>query len=247
MQQALAERLVVPEAKTAEAAEFDPVPPVHRVHDAAEHGIDDGFGVLLSEAGDAGHLLRERRVGTSISWSCPFHRGLEALLQVGSVAPAGGLEPARRGQSAPGAPPRRPSESLRPHSALRPAGGRRPLAQPSPLSGSVSPTAAGPVPQLDGLALAQVSLVNDPCPARPAACRRRCSSPVAPVHGSARGAVKQHSIRQWAVVPERCGVGNRQPTRERGAEARAGRPSMPRVRRLGRSREPPRLADGSGT
>ena len=69
----------------------------------------------------------EWSVETSISRSCPFHRGLEALRQVGSVAPAGGLERARRGQSAPGAPPRRPSESLRPHSALRPAGGRRPL------------------------------------------------------------------------------------------------------------------------
>ena len=40
-----------------------------------------------------------------------------------------------------------------------------------------------------------------------------------------------------ALVPERYGVGNRQPTRETGAEARAGRPSMPRVRRRGR-REP---------
>ena len=157
-------RLAAPEAKTAEprSSTFSP-------RCSACTMLPNTVSTMVSvsffrEAGDAGLLLHERRVGTSISRSCPFHRGLEALRQVGSAAPAGGLERARRGQSAPGAPPRRPSESLRPHSALRPAGGRRPLAQPSPLSGPVSPTAAGPVPQLDGLALAQVSLVDGSVP-----------------------------------------------------------------------------------
>ena len=157
-------RLAAPEAKTAEprSSTFSPrCSACTMLPNTVSMMVSVSFFVRPVTRATSFH---ERRVGTSISRSCPFHPGLEALRQVGSAAPAGGLERARRGHCAPGAPPRRPSESFRPHSALRPAGGRRPLAQPSPLSGSVSPTAAGPVPQLDGLALARVPSVNGSVP-----------------------------------------------------------------------------------
>ncbi len=58
----------------------------------------------------------EWSVGTSISRSCPFHRGLEALRQAGSAAAGRRPRTSPARPSAPGAPARRPSESPRPRS-----------------------------------------------------------------------------------------------------------------------------------
>ena len=55
-------RLAAPEPETAEAAEFHLLPSVQRLDDAAEHGVDDDFGVPLREAGGVGHLVDERRL-----------------------------------------------------------------------------------------------------------------------------------------------------------------------------------------
>ena len=55
-------RLAAPETETAEAAEFDLLSTLQRLHDAAEHGVDDDLGALPGEAGDVGHLLDERRL-----------------------------------------------------------------------------------------------------------------------------------------------------------------------------------------
>ena len=59
-------RLAAPEAKAAEAAEFDFLLAAERLGDAAEHGLDDDFGTLLREVGDVGHLLDERRLRQSV-------------------------------------------------------------------------------------------------------------------------------------------------------------------------------------
>ena len=192
------------------------------------------------KAGDAGHLLPRASRRDEHQPVLPFHRGLEALRQVGSAGrPAASNE--RRVAKA--LPERRLVRRASP-SALtvlydQPAGAARVRNQiPSP--GRI-PDGGGTVPRLDGLALARVPSVNGSVP-----CLIRTDSSVpatvlvasgpCPRLGSRRGEAALHQT--MAVVPERYGVGNRQPTRERGAEARAGRPSMPRVRRRGR-RQPP--------
>ena len=55
-------RLAAPEPETAEAAEFDLLPLVQRLRDAAEDGVDDDLGALLREVGGVGHLLDERHL-----------------------------------------------------------------------------------------------------------------------------------------------------------------------------------------
>ena len=54
--------LAAPEAKAAETTKFDLLSPVQRFQDAAEHSVDDQFGVLLREVGNVGLLLHERRL-----------------------------------------------------------------------------------------------------------------------------------------------------------------------------------------
>ena len=55
-------RLATPDAKAAEAAQFDLLPPAERLGDAAEHGLDDDSRALLRDVGDVGHHLHERRL-----------------------------------------------------------------------------------------------------------------------------------------------------------------------------------------
>ena len=54
-------RLVAPEAKAAEAAEFDLLLAAARLGDAAEYGLDSDYGTLLREVGDVDHLLDVKR------------------------------------------------------------------------------------------------------------------------------------------------------------------------------------------
>lgn len=58
-------RLASPEVKAAEAGEFDFFLAAESLGEAAEHGLEDDFGTLLREVGDAGHLLDERRLRQS--------------------------------------------------------------------------------------------------------------------------------------------------------------------------------------
>ena len=57
-------RPAAPETETAEAAEFDFLPLVQRLRDAAEQGVDDNLGV--------GHLLDERRLRQAVFGHGPF-------------------------------------------------------------------------------------------------------------------------------------------------------------------------------
>ena len=43
---------------------------MHRLHDAAEHGVDDDFGALLREAGGVGYLLDELRLRKAAVCCC---------------------------------------------------------------------------------------------------------------------------------------------------------------------------------
>ena len=54
--------LAAPETEAAEAAGFDPLSPVQRLHDAAEHGENDVLRALPRQVGGLGHLLDECRL-----------------------------------------------------------------------------------------------------------------------------------------------------------------------------------------
>src|SRR5688500_9117776 len=55
-------RLALAQAEAPEPAQLDLLTAVQRLDDALEYRVDDDFGVLLREIGDAGHCLHELRL-----------------------------------------------------------------------------------------------------------------------------------------------------------------------------------------
>ena len=89
-------RLAAPETEAAEAAEFDLLSPVQRLHDAPDHGVNDDLGALLRQAGGVGHLpdecrLRQVAVG---HWGRLLSRG--GIVATTRAGPSGGT---RRGRN----------------------------------------------------------------------------------------------------------------------------------------------------